>query len=100
MKCPRCFQGVRHWIQVGDRRKGFCECNPAGPVLNIPATAMDDPLTEILGISKEIAQALRQAGLGSLPELARASDEKLLSVSGIGPARLQQIRSQLEVIEL
>jgi predicted flap endonuclease-1-like 5' DNA nuclease len=55
----------------------------------------ESELVQIEGISTEIAQALRSAGLETRDELDAASDEELLAISGIGEGRLAMIREAL-----
>jgi DNA-directed RNA polymerase alpha subunit len=54
------------------------------------------PKTSIRGIDDQIARALRQAGINTIEKIKQASDEELLAISGIGAARLAEIRAALE----
>ena len=48
------------------------------------------------GVDEKIANALWQAGYKTLQAIADASDDELLAVSGIGKARIAQIREALD----
>lgn len=54
------------------------------------------PSLQLPGIGKEITTALENAGFKTAADIAAASDEDLLAVSGIGHGRLQTIREALE----
>lgn len=93
MRCPKCGTEIERWApRSHGRRAGYCPCNPPGPVVTVLDAVLPDPLWEIPGISEELAQALRDRGIQDHAALVAATDEELLNVSGIGPARLQQIR--------
>ena len=49
-------------------------------------------LESMPGINSELAEALTNAGIDSLEKLDKASDDDLLAISGIGPAKLKAIR--------
>lgn len=53
----------------------------------------EDPMVEAFG---DLADDLQAAGFENLNEVREATDEELLSVDGIGPKRLEQIRTALE----
>lgn len=50
-------------------------------------------INTIPGLSKETRQALQQLNLITPESISDTSDKKLLTIKGIGPARLKQIRS-------
>jgi len=50
-------------------------------------------LQEIPGVSYSISEVLFFEGIRSKQDVKNASDEKLLSIAGIGPGRLKQIRA-------
>lgn len=58
-------------------------------------TFEDDAFAEVDAITPAIARALKAAGIDNLDALREASDDSLLEISGIGEARLKQIREQL-----
>mgnify|MGYP003775587371 CR=1 FL=1 len=102
--CPKCGGKLR-WVQRGVRAAGYCACNPPGPVVEINIDTYDDtdndaPLPAIIGaelfelpdISVEIVGALVNRGYTTLAQVQAASDDALLAISGIGPARLAKIR--------
>lgn len=96
MNCPKCGRKIERWeARPSARQAGYCACNPLGPVVTVIGEALPDPLVAIPGISQELAAALRDRGLHDQAALKAATDEDLLDVSGIGPARLQQIRDYL-----
>jgi ERCC4-type nuclease len=55
----------------------------------------EEALEDIDGINPEIAEELRSMGFDSPDDLNEASDDELLAVDGIGPARLERIRKAL-----
>jgi hypothetical protein len=55
-----------------------------------------DDLTQFPGIGREVQDALRNAGLGSIQQLAEASDEELLAIPGIGDGTLARLRAALD----
>jgi len=69
--CHKCGRRIKHWEQQ-----------------LAPGAQMPD-LGEVL------LDALAASGIGTLAELRAASDAELLSVTGIGPARLQLIKEKL-----
>lgn len=56
-------------------------------------------LQTIPGISHSISEVLFYEGIKTKRAVNEATDEKLLSISGIGPARLKQIRASLSMVE-
>jgi ERCC4-type nuclease len=95
-RCP-CCGGELTWIREGEREKGFCRCNPHGPVIERDfLTEPWESLLVIPGVNREVAQALYAAGLCSVREIRAASDDELLAVSGIGKIRAAKIRGWLE----
>jgi len=54
-----------------------------------------DQLMTLPGVNVEIAEALYNADLISLDDVGRADDDRLLSISGIGPVTLKRIREHL-----
>ena len=54
------------------------------------------PLTDLPGVSDEIADVLMGQGVTDAAGVAAMSDAALLAISGIGPKRLKQIRTALE----
>jgi len=58
-----------------------------------------DPVESFMflpGVNREIADAMVNAGLISLDDVRVASDDLLLSISGIGPATLIKIRESTQ----
>jgi ERCC4-type nuclease len=51
---------------------------------------------QLPGIGPEIAEALRNAGFGTVDSIKKASDAQLLAIPGIGKTRLETIRATLE----
>lgn len=94
--CP-CCGGELHWERDGEREKGFCSCNRRGPVIerDVLPTEPWRMLLDIPNVNNEIAQALCEKGLCSFDTIKQASDETLISVSGIGHARAAKIRGWL-----
>lgn len=96
--CPKCGAELR-WVQRNENLVGCCVCNPAGPVIAINPPALDEPwraLQILPGVSSEIARALWAMGLHTIAAIQAASDEVLLSVSGIGPIRAAKIRGLIK----
>ncbi|MBE2197528.1 MAG: helix-hairpin-helix domain-containing protein [Anaerolinea sp.] len=60
---------------------------------------VDAPALNIPGIGVEIVVALANAGFTTVAEIAAATDEQLLNISGIGPARLVNVRAALAQLE-
>ncbi len=98
--CPKCGREIQRWeLRRGTREAGFCECNPAGPVIErdiqteereIEPTGTE--LLELPGVNIEIVGNLVAYGFTTIAQVEAASDAELLAVSGIGPARLAAIR--------
>lgn len=59
-----------------------------------PVKEMDD-FTTLKGVTAELMETLQAEGFLTFGDLAKATDEQLLSVSGIGPKKLATIREQL-----
>jgi ERCC4-type nuclease len=53
---------------------------------------------DLRGVGQEIYDALVNAGFDSIEKLQTASDEELLSISGIGKGRLESIRAALSEV--
>jgi large subunit ribosomal protein L21 len=51
---------------------------------------------EELGLPARLASALKDAGLGSARDLHKAGDEQLLSIRGVGPKSVEQVRVALK----
>lgn len=64
--------------------------------VSVDAPALD---IDIPDIGVEIIMALANAGFATVAKIAAATDEQLLNVSGIGPARLVNIRAALAQLE-
>lgn len=52
-------------------------------------------LEDVDGVGEGLANDLRQAGFDSPQDLSNASDEELLAIDGIGPAKLKAIRGNV-----
>ena len=76
------------------RIRGYCPCNPIGPV--VETNAPDYPALTDIGVSAEIAGALWKAGLITVDDIRQADDETLLSIAGIGPVTLEKIKTYFE----
>lgn len=95
--CPRCGNALRWRPGVKPERiYGYCECNLRGPVVVTSGTLIPDFLLSIPGIDTEIARAMRASGLHTREALLLAEDIEILSIAGIGPSRLEQIREFLK----
>jgi len=70
--------------------------DPAWSVLP-PEAPPSTPLDE-LGLPPAIVRILAGAGLHSSADLQESTDEDLLALSGIGPRRLEQVRTALDSI--
>ncbi len=57
-----------------------------------------DDFALLEGVSEDIAEALHDAGYARFDDLAAASDDDLLAVSGIGPGRLEKVRRGLALL--
>jgi hypothetical protein len=100
--CPKCGCELR-WELRGTREAGFCECNPAGPVIERDVQTEESEigqvgveLFDLPGVNREIVGALVAYGFTTIEQVKNASDEELLAVSGIGPARLAAIRGLIK----
>lgn len=101
--CPKCGRELR-WELRGARQAGFCTCNPAGPVIEtdieVDETQQQQPvgteLFDLPGVNREIVGALVAYGFTTIEQVKNASDDELLTVSGIGPARLAAIRGLIK----
>jgi len=58
-----------------------------------PSNRTHYELEGITGIGPELARALAARGIETLGHIREASDNSLLGTSGIGPARLRQLRA-------
>lgn len=65
----------------------------AGETGTTPTTSVD--FTTLSGVGDELAALFVERGWQSFDDLRNATDEQLLSLSGIGLAKLAKIRSQL-----
>lgn len=65
-------------------------------MIGIPKTDIPE-LNEIASVvlSEKTARYLNEAGLGNINNLRTMTDEDILSIKGIGPARLEEIKSAL-----
>lgn len=95
-------------IQAGrynDRDDKAQQCAPGDSLVTKPWYARSlvqagfakwpDDLACLPGVSARTEQALRQHGYETFDDLQMASDEELLTVSGVGRKRLQRIRDGL-----
>ncbi|MFB6219411.1 MAG: 50S ribosomal protein L32e [Halobacteriaceae archaeon] len=62
--------------------------------------ALPEELTEISGVSEGRAEALRDAGFGSVEQVAGASQDDLTEVEGIGTALAARIKADVGDIEV
>jgi len=69
--------------------------NPQPPTPQPPTPTQDD-FTAIPYVGKEIAQALRNAGLTTFDDLVKASDLTLLDIPHIHTSTLNKIRTYLK----
>jgi hypothetical protein len=67
----------------------------AGRAVQLKPDAPTGEKRRLPGVDEKIANALWQAGYKTLQAIADASDDELLAVSGIGKARIAQIREAL-----
>lgn len=81
------------WVSLPDHvQAGVLNC----PFYtHVTAVRVVSQTLDIPGIGAEIIAALENAGFATVADVASATDEQLLNVSGIGPARLVNIRAAL-----
>lgn len=69
------------------------ESSPAEPN-EAPSPASDSP-AELESLDQDVIEALEGAGYDSAESIRAASDEDLLDINGIGPAKLREIREKV-----
>lgn len=58
----------------------------------------DAPITsleEVEGIGEDLAEKLREAGIYTVDDLARASEEDLVAIDGVGPAKARKLKQSV-----
>jgi hypothetical protein len=76
------------------RNKGLCpSCNPTSR--EETTTSGDDPVdfTSLRGIGESTAENITDAGIETRQDVRDATDETLLSISGVGQTSLESMRN-------
>ena len=88
---PGAYYGsAEHVVAFGNAVQRYC----LGPQAAAPAAIADAPLSA-LQLSRRVYNALRRFGYSTIAELRLASNSELLSVKGLGPQGVDEIRRQL-----
>ena len=84
------YASAEHVVAFGNAVQCYC----LGSQVAAPAAITDAPLST-LQLSRRVYNALRRFGYSTVAELRLASDRELLSVKGLGPQGVAEIRKQL-----
>jgi DNA-directed RNA polymerase alpha subunit len=84
------YASAEHVVAFGNAVQRYC----LGPQVSSPSANTAAPLST-LQLSRRVYNALRRFGYSTVAELRLATDRELLSVKGLGPLGVDEIRRRL-----